>query len=275
MATKPQPRTSRLAAKATLVGAILFTASAGLAWLSIGAEPASVAAFRVYDPHGEVIARLTARHFPFTPVNSVAELLAPSARLDPKAGITGIVLVGRDALTDDDAKNPAWADLVASGVHLIVLEQRYPNRPLRKPAVPIETWLVEFSSPSALSDTNTPLLDGIGPDAFKKLSLPKEGDFVPLYGILREKNAPNFDPNGKERYTKRIVPPDAATTLGENTEAPIYTPLLTYPHGHGAAALCQLPIGTKLPNDPAAQRLFDNLLTWASTTAPQASATRP
>ena len=187
----------------------------------------------VLDPFGSVKARLQARGVPFTEAASAADI-PPKAR---------VVVIGKDALSPRDATDPRWVSLAGAGARLLVLEQANPLRYLAVPADLVPT-------------------DYVGRVAFAE---------NPAHQIFAGLGQPDFFTWSKDHIVYRNVYAKAtrgALSLVHCDEQLGYSALSECPVNDGLMMVCQMVVGEKLPFEPVAQRLFDNMLGYCATYAP-------
>ncbi len=189
----------------------------------------SAGALVVIDPLGTVKAHLTARHVAFSDANADAPL-PPTAK---------VVILGTDALTTSQATDRRWLDFATAGGRLLALEQA---NPLTGGAIPADLESTSFTGRIGFpEDLTHPTMQGLEASDFFCWS----GDHVVYRGAYKKAT----------RGAKSLVQCDEE--LG-------YTALAECQVEDGLELLSQLAIGTKLATDPVAQRLFDNLLTYAA-----------
>jgi hypothetical protein len=230
LAAPKQPGTYTFVLTATRKGAEVFRDSRAIR--VIAPEGAKVAvkagALAVLDPSGLVGKRLTARGMPFTAVKDLAGI--------PASATT--VIVGPDAVTEAQTADPAWVELAARGVHLLILDQRHS---LRYQAIGADLEPTTFDGRIAFAeDLEHPALAGLDQDDLRWWS----GGHV-VYRSVYKKGSRGF---------RSLVQCD--DQLGGTALAEVAA-------GAGVQILCQLAVGSKLDTDPVAQRLFDNLLAYA------------
>jgi beta-galactosidase len=200
-----------------------------------GPKPAFKAGeLAVLDPQGAVIARLKRRGIAFTELKS-AQDIPESAR---------VVVVGADALDPLQATGNQWLAVAARGGRVLVLDQK---SPLQSAAIPADM------EPTSL----------VGRVAFS------ENLTHPAFASLDQ---PDFFTWSKDHVVYRNVytqPTRGATSL-VHCDASLGCSALTESQvNDGLLVLCQLLVGTKLADDPVAQRLFDNLLGYCVEYRPQ------
>jgi beta-galactosidase len=179
----------------------------------------------VYDRGGSVAKYLQAAGQPFTPVDS----------LDAVRGKQGVLVVGADTLTPDEAFGPGLVSFAVRGGRVICLEQETPPAGAALPApVRPTTRFGGYAHPNALG---TAVFRDLGAD-----------DLIDWAGD---------HPTYKAVYQKPSQGARALAVAGSSLE---FSPLLEVPCGEGVIVLCQLRVGAKLGLDPAADILLRNLL---------------
>ena len=168
-------------------------------------------------------------------LNSAGVAFEELAALSEAEGKTGILLVGPDTLTADEAFGQDILRFAAQGGRAIVLEQGIPVAGANLPA-PLKSTTHDggYAHPKALG---TPLFADLGRDDL----IDWAGDH-PTYKAVYEK------------------PLQGGRTLVEAGGGLRYAPLIEMPCGEGAILLCQLRVGAKLGEDPAAAVLLRNML---------------
>ena len=192
----------------------------------------------VWDPSGQAAQRLNSRAIPFTAVKGIEKL---------PDGIK-VLLVGSNAVSDEQATSSAWQALVSRGVRVIVLDQDHP--------------LQGASAPSDLTPTSRS-----GQVAFA-LSADH-----PVFAGLQDRDF--FTWTGDHNVYRNIYkkPTYGAQCLAQADAILAFTPLVQVWAGDGLLLLSQFALNGKLNSDPVAGRLFDNLLNYAA--AWQAPASKP
>ena len=193
----------------------------------------------VLDPHGSVKQRLAARGIAFTEVRSLAEIPVRPAT----------VVVGSSALVDArEATDPKWLALAGAGAKVLVLEQ---DRPLHYQALPADIVPTDFVGRVAFEEnTAHPIFQGLEQDDF----------FTWAKDHIVYRNV----------YTK---PTRGATSLAHCDKELGYSAIAECPVNEGLLLLCQMVVGEKLDCEPAAQRLFDNMLAYCAGYVPVRHAT--
>jgi beta-galactosidase len=187
----------------------------------------------VIDPAGSVKARLKARDVQFTEVASI-DRIPDQAR---------VVVVGKDAIGARQATDPRWLALAGRGTRLLVLDQAHP---LHYQAVPADLTPTDYVGRIAFSEDLThPVFAGLDQADFFTWS----GDHV-VY---------------RNAYLKATR---GAMSLAHCDEQLGYSALTECPVNEGLMLLCQLAVGTKLPTDQVAARLFDNMLAYCAAYTP-------
>ncbi len=165
-----------------------------------------------------------------------AGLIVQSIRsLDELADRQGMLLVGPDRLSAEEAFGPQLLAFAVRGGRVICLEQATPASGAALPA-PIRptTRFGGYAHPSALG---TPVFRDMGAEDL----IDWEGDH----------------PTYREAYQKPSQGARVMAVAGSSLEL---SPLLEVPCGKGVMVLCQLRVGAKLNVDPAANILLRNLL---------------
>ncbi len=179
----------------------------------------------VFDRHGETAAWLKRTGVAFSPVEKLSET----------KGKGGLLIVGRDTLTAEEAFGPEILAFAARGGSVISLEQDHPPAGA---ALPVEVWpsprFGGYAHPEALG---TPIYRDLGGD-----------DLIDWGGD---------HPTYKQVYRK---PSGGARSLASAGERLQYSPLVEVPCGKGVIVLCQLRVGAKLGIDPAADVLLRNMI---------------
>jgi len=147
----------------------------------------------------------------------------------------GLLLVGPDTLTEQEAFRPDLLMFALRGGRALVLEQ---ENPLGGNGLP-----VRINTSSRFGGYAFP--QALGRPAFRDLS---KDDLIDWAGD---------HPTYKSVYWK---PASGARSLAHAGEKLQFSPLLEVGCGKGAITLCQLRVGAKLGVDPAAGVLFRNLL---------------
>jgi beta-galactosidase len=198
----------------------------------------------VLDPQGSVKQRLTARGIAFTEVRSLAEIpLRPAT-----------VVVGRDALSAREATDPKWLALAGNGAKVLVLDQA---NPLHYQALPADIVPTDFVGRVAFEEnTAHPIFQGLEQDDFFTWAScrTRQADHVVYRNV----------------YTK---PTRGATSLAHCDKELGYSAIAECPVNEGLLLLCQMVVGEKLDCEPAAQRLFDNMLAYCASYVPVRHAT--
>lgn len=189
----------------------------------------AAATLAVFDPKGEAAAFLKARGIAFTPVTDLGQIPA-SAK---------VLLVGRDALTAEEATATRLAVWAAGDRRVIVLEQA---EPLRGLGLPAEMAPAQNSGYTAFPENAThPVLAGLG-----------TRDFFAWAGESAVyRNA----------YAK---PGRGATSLVQCHDTLRNTAVAEIPADKGLIVVCQLTVGEHLAAHPAAQQLLLNMLAYAA-----------
>ena len=192
---------------------------------------ASVAPSRVavFDPHGSARAFLRDHRPDFTPVDSL-DKVPDSAR---------VVLIGKDALSAEEAGSTKVAALALSGKRVVVLEQAHPLRYQALGPAEMEP---------ATNEGRIAFVEDAGHPAMKGL---KSKDFF------------TWGPGevvSKDAYLK---PTKGARSLVQCGEKLAYSALAEVPVGEGLLLVSQLRIGGTLADNAVARTLLANLVDHA------------
>jgi beta-galactosidase len=160
------------------------------------------------------------------------------ARADSLAatkGKTGLLLIGHDTLTPEEAFGTGLLAFAASGGRVVCLEQEHPpaGSALPAPLRPTQRF-AGFVHPQALG---TPVFADLGRD-----------DLIDWAGD---------HPTAKNLYHK---PSQGARSLAQCGGDLEFSPLVEVPCGEGVIVVCQLRVGAKLGVDPSAETLLRNLV---------------
>jgi len=157
------------------------------------------------------------------------------ASLAEAQGRRGLLLIGPDTLTADEAGGQDLLTFATQGGSVVVLEQENPVGGANLPApLTSTTHYGGYAHPKALG---TPLFGDLGKD-----------DLIDWAGD---------HPTYKNAYEK---PLQGGRALAECGELLKLSPLIELPCGRGVILLCQLRVGAKLGLDPAADALLRNLI---------------
>jgi hypothetical protein len=189
----------------------------------------------LYDRSGRVAEFLKFAGQAFTPVDS----------LDALRGKQGVLVVGPDSLTVDEAFGPGLLGFAVRGGRVICLEQETPasGSALPTPIRPTARF-GGYAHPAALG---TPVFEDLGAD-----------DLIDWAGD---------HPTYKAVYQR---PSQGARSLAVAGSSLEFSPLVEVPCGKGVMLLCQLRVGGKLGVDPAADVLLRNFLNVYGTYRPAA-----
>ncbi|MGM0486014.1 MAG: glycosyl hydrolase 2 galactose-binding domain-containing protein [Planctomycetota bacterium] len=156
-------------------------------------------------------------------------------RLSDVRGKQGLLIIGHDTLTADEAFGPEILMFAAEGGSVISLEQEHPPAGA---ALPMPVWPTTrkggFAHPEVLG---TPVLHDLGRE-----------DLIDWAG-----EHPTF----KKVYRK---PSGGARSLASAGESLQFSPLIEAPCGKGVIVLCQMRVGANLGVDPAADCLLRNMI---------------
>ena len=183
----------------------------------------------VIDPQGAAKARLEKRGIAVTEAAGAAQVPAGAK----------VVIVGADAISSNQTSDTAWLILAARGVNVLVLDQ---ENPLRFKALPADLEVTDHSgSISFAEDLGHPAIAGLDQPDFFCWS----GNHI-SYRNAYKKGTRGF---------RSLIQCDLV--LGD-------TALAECQVNEGLLLLCQMAVGQKLASDPVAQRLFDNLVNYAT-----------
>ena len=184
----------------------------------------------VLDRSGKLKPFLDSAHVKYDEVQQLTSL----------KGRSGLVMIGPDTLTPEEAFGQDLLKFALAGGRIIVLEQDNPvgggNLPVFVQTTPRQGG---YAHPQALG---TPLFRDLGKD-----------DLIDWGGD---------HPTYKAPYMK---PAHGARSLAQAGDKLQLTPLVEAGCGEGVLALCQLRVGAKLLEEPAAAVLLRNLLETYST----------
>ena len=210
-------------------GKIVFQDSKALSVLPTLKLTAPLPSLAVYDPQGNISTFLSGAHIPFTAVKALDDLPA----------VSRVLLIGRDALSAQQAGSSALAAWAAAGRAVIVLEQQHP---LQYQALPGQ--MASESNHGCIAfaeDSEGPLFHGL-----KQADLFCWGQDNYLYRDAYQKPVSG----GKSIIQCDLKLADAA--------------LVEMQAGQGVLLLSQLLIGEKIADNVVAQQLLLNLLQYAA-----------
>ncbi len=186
----------------------------------------------VFDPNGEAIWRLNALDVDFAMAQSLEEL----------PGDFDVLLIGRNALTPETAKSQTFMRLAASGKRVVVLEQ---ENPIPASSLPADLEPTDYTGRIAFGENVThPVMDGLDqPDLFTWEGA-DQMDHVVYRKVYRKATR-------------------GAVSLVQCDEGLAYTAMALCPVNDGMILLSQMAVGEKVTYEPAAQRLFDNMVAYA------------
>jgi hypothetical protein len=200
-------------------------------------KPPAIAALKpadlfVYDPRGTGTAALflKSRSIPFTPLSS----------LEPPPVPGKVWLVGTDALTAADTSSTAFAAYAAGGGRVLLLEQEHPLRYQGLGPAEVE-FQQNVGRTAFLEDASHPLLRG-----------------------LQDKDFFTWEPGEVVYKNAYLKPQRGARSLVQCNESLLNSALLTIPVNDGLLTLCQLLVGQKLQDHPAAETLLLNALEYGA-----------
>lgn len=182
----------------------------------------------VWDPLGNLSKHLQKRGIRFRQVEQFAQV---PARF-------GALIVGNDAISQENSTDPRWRELIAAGNRILVLEQ---NEPLHYQAVPANFELSAFDKGriAFIQEPDHPVFTGLADEDFSTWS----EDCV-VY---------------KKPYRKAS---SGARSLMHCDDELGYSGIASCTANDGLLLLCQMVVGQKLESEPVAQVLFDNMLAY-------------
>ncbi|MFP4382186.1 MAG: hypothetical protein ACLFUS_16920, partial [Candidatus Sumerlaeia bacterium] len=201
----------------------------------------------LFDPREMVQKRLEARGFDVKTVQAVKDL--PEGR--------HFIVIGPDAISQDASDDPFWQRLALSGARILVLEQ---EQPLHHQALPANLEVTDYEGRMAFAENP-------GHPAFKGLVEEDLHFWASLYA--RNKSQERGSYAWSKALRANVVYKNAyskasrgARSLAQCDEALGYTALAECPVGDGVILLSQFLIGEKMAAEPAARKLFDNLVDY-------------
>lgn len=211
----------------------------------------------VYDPEGSVAKWLDVRMLLYTSLENLADMPAGA----------GVLIVGRNALTEDNKQVAAFAisDFVAADNTVVVLEQEHPLEgyelgvpgiiatPGRRRGEP--GWM-EFKRAGGQSGT---------------ICFPAIGQH-PVFEGLAQRDFFTWAGDDEKIFSKSYATPaTGALSLVLAGGDMALSPMLEMSPGRGRYLLSQMLIGKKLGVEPVADRLLYNIISWASDQKPGAT----
>jgi len=194
-----------------------------------GAAPKVDGKFVVWDPKGEATEALKARGANFTSVSSMEEIPDDFE----------LLIVGRDAISPDQATDRKWLQWTSAGKKILVLEQ---ENPLHYQALAADLEPSDYDGRIAFSQNlDHPVFAGLTQEDLALWS----GDHV-VY---------------KNAYAKATR---GARSLAHADEKLNYTALSFSPVEDGAILLNQFVVGEKLKTDVTARTLFNNMVDYVA-----------
>ncbi|MBN1851729.1 MAG: hypothetical protein JW829_03365 [Pirellulales bacterium] len=195
-------------------------------------------AVALFDPEGKAIPLLEKLSIAFHKLQS----------LDSVPASTRVVLVGPDAIRNDQSTSPRLAVLASEGHAVIVLDQSYP---LIHQAIPAEIQLAprtkksDFGQDVPAADGTTAYIEDPSHPVFLGLANQDFFTWGPDHRVFR---------NAYQKPTRKAK---SLIQCGPRLE---YSALVEVPVGKGILYLCQLDLGAKLSINPVAQQLVLNLI---------------
>lgn len=194
-----------------------------------GPKPRASGPILVWDPDGAAARRLASRRIPFNQVGSFAEI--PDR--------FGLLIVGKNAVAQNEATDSRWMALAAAGNRIVVLDQKFP---LHFQALPADLEPTSLDGHSAfIQEPNHPVFDGL-----------QDSDFFV------------WDGDGavyRKAYRKASR---GARSLAHCDNELAYSALSACPVNDGLIVVSQFALGQRLESSAVAQRLFDNLVAYAA-----------
>ncbi len=191
---------------------------------------ASAAQLVVFDPQGSVSKYLKSRAVPFTAINSLTSLPATGK----------VLIVGKDAINEEDSTSTRLAAYAATGRTIIVLEQK---NPLKYAALQAE---IEPSNATG----NVGFIEDASHPALRNL---KDKDFF------------TWGPNQPIYRNAYVKPTRGARSLVQTSLQLRNSALVEIPTGKGLMLLSQLTMGEQLGDNGVARTLLANLINYGST----------
>jgi hypothetical protein len=208
-------------------GQTVFTDKKDVSVLPVS-KPASAPGMLVYDPSGEVKAYLQKAGVSFQPITSLASIPA-----DGK-----LLIIGRNALTEQESASSALAAWAVNGRRVIVFEQKYP---LKFQALPTELDPTTSSGEIAFAeDMGHPIMKG-----------------------LEQKDFFDWQPDEIVYQNAYDKPGRGARSLVQCSDRLSKSAMLEVPVGTGLIIVSQLTLGEKLATSAVAQKLAANMIDYA------------
>lgn len=202
------------------------------------AEGIDAASLAVFDPAGQTIALLKRLDVPFQQVQT----------LDSMPANAKVLLVGRDAVEENQSTSTQLAVYASTGRSVIVLDQ---SHPLKYQAIPAELKLAPRTRKSDFGD-DIPAADGC--TAFI------EDSSHPAVNGLQNKDFFTWGPDHAVFRNAYLKPTRGAKSLVQCGSRLNYSALVEVPVGNGVMYLTQLDLGAKLDINPVAQHVLMNLI---------------
>jgi beta-galactosidase len=192
----------------------------------------------VFDRSGKIEPTLRGWGFATIKVSALSEL----------KGRSGLLLVGPDTLTAEEAYSTDILAFATRGGRAVVLEQEVPLAGVAMPA-PVRST-PRFGGYAFAQALGTPIFANL-----------KQGDFEDWAG-----NHPTY----KRAYLK---PTNGARSLMECGDGLNFSAMIEAPAGNGVIVAVQMRVGASLGIEPAADHLLANLLTYYSNYTPSKGVT--
>ena len=209
---------------------------------AVTATPLDAQSLTVFDPTGATSAFLEKLGQSHTVVTSL-ENLPSTAR---------VILIGRDAIAEQDSTSTQLAVLAAEGRSVIVLDQ---SSPLKYQAIPAELELAPRTKKNEFGD-EVPTADG-------RTAFIEDSAHPALTG-LQDKDFFTWGPDHLVYRNAYLKPTRGAKSLLQCGPRLTQSALVEVPIGRGVLYLCQLDLGAKLEVNPVAQHLLLNLIRCAA-----------
>jgi hypothetical protein len=202
------------------------------------AEKLASGALAVFDPRGETAAFLKSLAQPFTAVDSL-NAIPPGAK---------VLVVGRDAIAEDDSTSTRLAVLASEGHAVVVLDQ---SHPLKYQALPAEMELAPRTKKDSFG-TEVPTAEG-------STAFIEDTSHLALRG-LKDKDFFTWGPHHLVFRNAYLKPTRGGKSLIQCGPRLAYSALVEVPVGKGVMYLCQLNLGGELAANAVAQHVLLNLI---------------
>lgn len=211
----------------------------------------------LYDPLGYLAKWFFVRNQAYTEVNDITALPAAA----------GVLLVGPNSLTEDNVHAAAFAikDFVAADNTAVIFEQQFPleGEDLPIPGI-IATPPQRKGQPGWMEFKKAGGQSGA-------ICFPAIGRH-PIFNGLAQRDFFTWAGDTEQIYEKSYAAPaTGALPLVLAGGDMSLAPMLQISPGRGHYLLCQMLIGDKLGVEPAADRLFYNIISWAAEQKPSST----